>query len=233
MQKATRTTTNRALACLVALPILLLAGTASAQQVGGKLKLGLEASVFNFNSQTETPEDADEGSTTSVVDFGVASMAGGGAMSGSYVGQPPLGVDIGYGLTDFLLLGGRVAVGFVSLSPEEGDSTSGFLFSLFPHIDYVLMEGESLRPFFGGQLGIQTVSTSNGSEHSALQFGFGLEGGVMIFVTEGLSIDPRLNFLFLTGTSESTVDAGGMSMTAESDRTNIILGILMGLAGWM
>jgi len=142
-----------------------------------------------------------------------------------------MGFELGYGLSDNIVLGASVLFWYKTESEEDADeSTDGLNINLFPHLDYVFSEGSSARPFIGILAGISSDSVSQGdTDISSFSFGFGLRGGLHLFVAESFSIDPLLQFVYGIGSYESDAMFG----TAEGDINTLLVDVMLGLSGWI
>ena len=101
--------------------LLLGAGFApsatQAQAVGQRLKLGLEATLFEYADAEVTPDGSNTGASVKSTTFGVA---------------PGMGFDIAYGVGRMIVLGARfgLSVTSVDLEGTESDVTE---LQLHPH----------------------------------------------------------------------------------------------------
>ena len=75
------------------------------------------------------------------------------------------------------------------------------------------------------QLGLNTSSVSNGDDTLGTCFLMGLSGGVLLFISESLSIDPRLSVLYNIGSYNSNDNKAGVSA--------FYFDFFAGLSGWI
>jgi hypothetical protein len=118
-----------------------------------------------------------------------------------------------------MLLGSRL---LFDCSHIEDDDWSIIEFALSPHVDYVFLAARKIRPFLGLQLGFQLASqVGGGNDKPNTVYMLGAEFGLLGFIVDALSIDPRLSFLYSIGEHDH-YKANSFSMV-----------FLVGLSGWM
>jgi hypothetical protein len=192
--------------------IALTASSASAQMIDGSLRLHLELPVFGYQSTEITGEGADDGVTTSRITIGPGSST--------------LGLGLGYGVSEMIVLGTNLVLQHQSIKPDEGDSVGVTTVQILPYLEVVFGEGTT-RPFVGGQLMLQINSTEN---TDTTLFGLGGLGGVHIFLTDSFSFDVSGRLYFLTGST--TFESGGAADDIEADASELGVLLLIGLSGW-
>jgi hypothetical protein len=214
-----------------------LSGTAQAQVTAGALQLGLGTDVVTYSSGTGTVAypTGDISQDVKTTRWGFADRSG-------------VNVEGGYGIGDSLIVGGFVGLGGWSQKQqlneanavEEKQSTLNL--TLAPKIDYMLLPGKSIRPFFGGAIGLaystdtrQTRTNNNvtrtDSDTSLTGLAIMLRAGVRCFLTPGFSIDPAFMFTWVPTASGSYTDllARKYDMSADS----YTLGLTVAASGWV
>lgn len=195
--------------------IVWFSSTAMAQDIDNKFVLGFSQELFEFSSEIvsiDAPDGYydDDSVTVNQISFGILPSL--------------FGIDLGFGLTNMLVLGCNLQFSFNSLDSDNTDSESVIMASFLPHLDLVIGEGQTIRPFCGILGGIQVISESSDSDDDPmLGFLVGLRGGLHIFVAEEVTIDPMLGFMYGSssyGESEFHV----RSMTAD---------LYLGLTAWI
>lgn len=196
----------------------LLSLPAQAQSTEKAFQVGLLTPIVSYSKQSTDMEDSDTEVDVSTTLWGLRS----GFSS-----------EIGYGLSDSMILGGLVQIGGNSQEVEFGNvelDASDFSLFLGPKFDYMFMPGSNLRPFVGAVAGLQVSSGENsGVEISTTAFQGMLRGGVRWFIARGMSIDPGLAFSFNFGSVD--VESGG----AERDGSvsGFGIGLVLGFSGWL
>lgn len=195
---------------LIALGAIVLSASSASAQIDGSLRLHLELPVLGYQSAETTPDGADEGTSTSRITVGP--------------GQDTLGLGLGYGVSEMIVLGTNLVLQHTSVKPDEGDSIGMTSVQILPYLEVVFGEGTA-RPFVGGQLMLQINSTEN---TDSTLFGLGGLGGVHIFLADAFSFDISGRLYYLTGsvTIEGPVD------DAEADVSELGVLLLIGLSGW-
>lgn len=198
----------------------------SAQSINDSFRLGMETRLFRFLSSTAEPEDSRIEDDEESIEFGIFSFGSVFSKRRTLLGAPAscFGADLAYGLSGNVLLGSHLMLDYMSV--KDGADLSAVQFAIVPHLDYVFLSGRKFRPFLGLQLGGQFSSLSEGNvDSSGKVFMLGAELGAFGFVTNSLSIDPRLSFLYSFGGAE---DAG-----RDWDVNSISIAIMIGFSGWM
>src|SRR5688500_13181090 len=137
----------------VALAMIVAASGASpaaAQGRPGAVRLGLHGAFYTNEAFTTSADDPDGSGTTEVEE----------TFSTIGIGTTALGADLGFGIGDYVVLGGRVTWSGSSYS-FEGDEvrTEGF-FMILPDVEAVLLPGQRIRPAFAATVGFVGRSTS-------------------------------------------------------------------------
>lgn len=222
----------------------MFGASACAQSIDGKTKVGLETPLIVF--ERVKTEDAPDGAelTSTELTVGVAPPA----RASNLASWPAtIGVEIAHAPSDSFVLGARVGFGYSTFHGNDGpglgvgtrDVVSA---SLTPHAEYVF-DGDRVRPFAGVEAGVGLASSSgdNGlSGTNTLFFGGGVLG-LHAFLSDSLSIDPRLSIGYGLGSyrqeQTATIGLGGgmeQAIRLESDRdiarVNVVLRV--GVSGW-
>ena len=197
----------RSRGCGVLLGLGLVSGAAavSAAPTGGRVRLSLEGELFGYEKVS-----VDDSVSSSHVSGGLA---------------PSLGVGIGGGVGNNVLLGARVGVATTSNSVGgSSSSTSATQFTMLAIPEYVF-DGDVARPFIGAAVGYSLVNTDAGA--GTVSSGFGLLGasfGAHCFAADSVSIDPSASVFYEGGSVSSGDTSHGASGFA------VILGVA--LSGW-
>ncbi|MFV8753941.1 hypothetical protein ACNOYE_25630 [Nannocystaceae bacterium ST9] len=169
--------------------------TGAASNMKGRFRIHLDGNVFGFSHRREWFE-SDHMPTDDVED--VTNTVGFG------VGRYNFGVGLGYGITDGLIVGAKLGLGFShsrydpnNPPPIDPDAVSNDLTFLFrPYVEYAFIPGGRFRPFLfvhGGVAGGHSVLTDTERTGATLTTSvsptLGGGGGVHIFVIPQVSID--------------------------------------------
>lgn len=159
-------------------------------EIAGAVRFNIDAALFRYASTTTSLDvPGAEDQTASVTSIGNAS-----GFSGLF-GNLSLGV--GYALTDSLVLGSGMQLGYEALGSSDSDDEEPSLLTvgLAPYLEYMSGAG-STKPFIGGTLYVRhmafNVPAAGGepeSENSNTMLGGGLIGGAHFFVSDGCSVD--------------------------------------------
>jgi hypothetical protein len=210
---------------------------AGAQTTQGALQVGLGTGLVDYTSSTTDVElPAILGGTTALhgssLDWGVAQ-------------GNRIDLEGGYGLGESFVLGGLLALGGQSdtnkLSDNETDD-SRFLLFIGPKLDYLLMPGASLRPFFGIAAGLSHTSskseltnaqgrTSTTAKQSLSGFELLGRAGIRWFPIEGFSIDPAIVFGWAALSGSRHVPATNDDVDASG--TELSIGVNVAVSGWI
>lgn len=171
-------------------------------RIEGRHRLHIDTDIFawrraiSWSDQPDVLDGERERQDTFNLIGGAPILAVGG------VGPPGnFGLGYGYGVTDKVVIGARLGLGWQHRSTPEPDgaasSSLGYWFS--PYFEYVFRPGTRVRPFLGARLGL---TGSVGATRTGDMVGrvgtigpiFGAGVGVHAFVTERVSIDPGITF---------------------------------------
>jgi hypothetical protein len=228
--------------------ITLLSTSARAQAVAGALQLGLGTDFVSYSNYTQTvsvptPLVAPTGTVEQKFDYhqtrwGVSDHSN-------------LNLEVGYGLTDDMVLGGMLVMGGWSgyahsqqaQSPQHLQDSS-FNFFIGPKFDYMFLPGSRVRPFVGAVVGLSRVTQNNTTTNNASvttttldtgYTGLGLMGraGIRWFLTPGFSLDPAFVFGFSTLSGSAQGVAGNDAASYDSGLTGFSLGLGVTASGWV
>jgi hypothetical protein len=193
---------------------------ARAQSIDGRFRLGFEGGLVEHQSETASVELPNSfGSPTTFELTEKTTSIGPSSL--------PFGVIAGYGLSEQLVLGGRLDLSHRNITREgqgQGSASLDLLgFGFTTMLDFVPGEG-ALRPFVGPSVGY-ALETQNGSDVSHHVFKFGAQAGLHAFVTPGFSVDPSVFFVYHIG--------GESSQTLEADVNGFSIGLRLALSGWI
>ena len=142
------------------------------------------------------------------------------------------GVDCGYGVADWVVLGARLSLLHRSAEVPGGAERDTTTFAFLPHVDFVFPSSSNTRLFVGpmGGVGLETEDNA-----SSTIFIFGGAFGAHIFVSDTLSFDPRLNISYAFGSISFDADTGGLVETTRVDADVRVLSMsaLFGISGWL
>ena len=204
------------IAALAVFGVVLAARDAGTQSTQGAFRLGYEGTVF-----------ATEKVTNTVKIGGVKSEA---KYTETHVGLlgSALGVNLGYGVSDAVVLGVRIIQDAATIEydddafPKEEASFVQFA----PTLEVVLSPGSTVRPYFLGLGGIRNstgkVDGDETSSFSALIFGGGF--GLHVFPSAGVSLDPTVSVVRLSGSGK----IGGI----DSEGTGLAFVGSFGISAW-
>jgi hypothetical protein len=221
-------------------------GTGAASNIKGKFRIHLDGNVFAFQHRREWFEpdvDPDEiEDTSNTVGFGI--------------GQYNFGLGLGYGITDGLIVGMKVGVGFshtrdhdnvpVPDPVEPPDAVyNNVNFLVRPYVEYAFIPGGRFRPFIfvhGGVAGSRFVITdADGNGHNIVHTvgpTLGGGGGLHMFIIPQLSIDVfgEIDHSFVLGRQRILIDGEPPPMTPDPEyvRSHMLteFSVLVGLSLW-
>jgi hypothetical protein len=197
-------------------------GPAYAQSTEGAVQLGISSPFLTHTNATLTAdyEVAETETEVSQTNWGLGQM---------FV------AEVGYGLTDSLVLGAVLQLAGVSSTTEteafnQEVDASQLVFILGPKLDYMFAPNNRVRPFLGAVAGLVVDSLDNQVAERSLT-GLQLQGraGLRAFVTEGFSIDPALFLGWTTASGEIESDA----TSTDLDYSAVSFGVTLGLSGWV
>jgi hypothetical protein len=189
----------------------------------GAFQLGLFTTLVRYEPLSISPENNGGDLSTSNLVWGI--------------GNNPVGLELGYGLSDMIVFGGVVSLGGSSDSrkPDGGteSSSSAFGVELGPKIDLMFSPGSKVMPFIGAEVLLHSDSQSadGGFEASNLSFIFEARGGLRAFLTDSFSLDPAL--FFGGGFGSGSENDGGGAADIDYSISGFRVGLSIGLSGWM
>lgn len=195
------------LGCALAAATVLFATAAEAQNIDGSFRLGLEGTVLGLDHLT--------------LSSGPTSVSGTNTTLG--LPGPALGVALGYGASNNVLLGARLMAS--SVNSKVGDlsaDTTGF--ALFPQLEY-LFPGAVVRPFVSANLGYRATGSSGGADASTSSFLIGPGAGLHAFPSSSFSLDAGVMALLQKGTSKAN--------DVELDTSGYSVLLTVALSGWL
>lgn len=142
-----------------------------------------------------------------------------------------------YGLTDRVVLGVRLGLGWQRLSASGSDSSSGVFSATFvPYFEYVFRPGHAVRPYLGARVGVggSAITDRNDDEKSSIgTIGptMGVSAGLHAFITERVSLDPALTFDYQLIYARSKM--GGTSTDFEKSARSPNIALALGLSVWL
>ena len=226
---------------------------ARAQQLGGRVVVGLETPFFRLERATVEPGDSGafefdyryrEATARSTVSLGLASNA-----HGNYPFGGPLLVvaQLGYAFADAFMVGLHVGAGFASSSGGGSAGAEYWSLAVGPRAEYLFGCGW-IRPFAGLELGLLLSETGgNGAprvEQSGRLWSIGPTGGVYLFASDVLAFDLRASLGYGAGSLTQEVwfvtpalvegDLGfEESARREDDVEQLNAVIALGLSAWL
>jgi len=153
------------------------------------------------------------------------------------IADNPVGIELGYGLSDMVVFGGVVGLGGTSNSQSsDGQAdidTSEFALELGPKLDLMFSPGSTVMPFIGAQvlLHLESQDAGGGAETSNTVFLFVARGGLRAFVADSFSIDPAV--FFGGGFGSGSQNGGGGATDVDYDVSGFRVGLSLGFSGWM
>ncbi len=206
--------------------VSLLALPSAAQSRAGALQVGIGAGFFSHTKwefEYERPAlvgNVDRDGDTTVNSWGFHSQA-------------PIWFEMGYALSDELILGGMLQFGNRETEREgfnaESD-VSQFEFGLYPKIEYMFLPNGTVRPFVGGGLAFLMVNGERGGADTSIHaLGLFGRGGLRIFAAPGVSIDPTLSLTWLTGSGDYELG----EVEADIDATMLDVTLGLGISAWI
>ena len=245
MRKTTVTT-------LVALGFtVVLSRPANAQSVANSLQIGLGTDLLSYSSYTQRI----------TVPANIAGLPiGAGSVDEKFnYHQTRWGVsdhsnvnlEIGYGLTDEMIIGGLLVLGgWTGYSHSEQQPSPNHIqdssFNLFigPKFDYMFLPQSRVRPFVGAVVGLSHVSqnatTTNDNSVTTTTLdtsytGLGLMGraGIRWFLTPGFSLDPALVLGFATHSGNAQGIGAPNAASYDSGLTGFSVGLGVTASGWV
>jgi hypothetical protein len=202
------------------------AGAAAEQPVGpvptldGAIQLGLMLPVVRYQPIGLEVENGGQEVDISRLDWAIAENA--------------VVLEIGYGLTESLVLGGQLGIGGESTTQEQmgfaDQESSEFSFLFGPKLDYMFSPGSKVNPFAGAVVLIGVDSTDGGGlETSSTVFRFLGRIGLRAFLADAFSIDPAL----VVGAGVGSASQDGGAGETDLSVTGFQVGLDIGFSGWM
>jgi hypothetical protein len=205
-----------------------------AQVVKGKLRLGLDMRLMGFTAATTDYDNADLDDTkTRAFTLGV--------------GNPQLGVGVGYSVIDGLVIGARFALGFSSTKSDPDGAGNNDKYRTFdvvalPYVEYAFDLGKRVAPFLIAALGyecflVKDISYEDDNDPYGKDvtnlFVFGAGGGAHFFLVDAFSLDASL--LAFGGVGGGKAEDGDDNDSHAEDRSlrSFDLELLFGFSGWI
>jgi hypothetical protein len=200
-------------------------------------RLHIDTDLFAWRRWTEWRDDGndDNNRLDSLSILGGVPLFG---VPGGIVG--PVGnikAGYAYGLTDRVVLGVRLGLGWQRLGAPDSDGTSGvFSAAMVPYFEYVFRPGHAVRPYLGARFGVggSTVTVDSGEAKSTVgTIGptMGASAGLHAFITERVSLDPAITFDYqLIYARSKTAD---MSTDFENQARSPNIALALGLSVWL
>jgi hypothetical protein len=150
------------------------------------------------------------------------------------IAENPVALEIGYGLTDSLILGGQLGIGGESTTQEQmgfaDAESSEFNFQFGPKLDYMFSAGSKVNPFAGAVVLVGIDSSDNGGvEFSSTVFRFLGRIGLRAFLADSFSLDPAL----VVGAGVGSASQDGGQGEADLSVTGFQVGLDIGFSGWL
>jgi hypothetical protein len=146
----------------------------------------------------------------------------------------PLNLELGYGLTDKMLLGVifQMAGSSETLEANGGKApVSDFMFALAPKFEYHFLPSSRWNPFIGAVASIAWLSKESGAySDSRTLFGLAFRGGLRYFALDQLSIDPSLLIGFNTGSGTQKQSGGAQPVEFKDSLSGMQFAISMGVS---
>ncbi|MDD9941232.1 MAG: hypothetical protein OXU20_09360 [Myxococcales bacterium] len=188
----------------LALLAIAAARPAEAQVTDGRLRLGIEVGLLDVVARGYTADDSDQEIAEAQGSFGLA------------VGR--VNYNVGFGLSELLMLGGRLQIGntgFVTIVDDEDGPTTGiFSLAVWPYLEFNVGDPDSLQWFLGPMLGlivehrqVEDRDANETLEEETLGMGgLGAVVGLRLFVSEMAALEGALQLRFAGGSSKFETD---------------------------
>ena len=139
---------------------------------------------------------------------------------GLAIGSPVFGLNLGYKLTDNIVVGANFGFGFSYLSDNDINVIN---FRISPMLEYMFSNGSKVRPFLklSFDVFLSRVGDDDGDSVLLWMLGCTGAGGIHIFVAESFSIDFSLAAAF-----------GGGMYDDDLEMKNFKAGGVFGFSGW-
>ncbi len=143
----------------------------------------------------------------------------------------PVRIEMGYGISDRLLIGGVLQLGGESLTldPDIGVDAEASTFDLLlgPKAEFHFMPDSKFNPYAGAVLALESHSDD---VYGHLLFNFIVKAGVRCFLSEGFSIDPELQFGFALGSGAAEATDGS---EIDYSLSGFRIGLGLAFSGWL
>jgi hypothetical protein len=189
----------------------------------GAFQLGLFTTIVRYEPLNISVENNGPEYDVSTLKWGIADN--------------PIGIELGYGLSEMIVFGGVIGLGGSSDSQSsQGQAdidSSSFALELGPKLDLMFSPGSKVMPFIGAEvlLHLDSSSAGGGAKTSSLVFIFEARGGLRAFLTDSLSLDPAL--FFGGGFGSGSQNAGGGQTDVDYSVSGFRVGLSLGFSGWM
>jgi hypothetical protein len=211
-------------------------------RIEGRHRLHIDTSLLSWRRYMPWVEDmmGPKPSAVDTVDFigGVPALGVPGlGPTGNF------GIGYAYGVTDRIIIGARLGLGFQHMSTTAPDrqATGMFGYSVTPYFEFVGRPGHDVRPFINIRVGLGgSVSASKNGDVTTRtstigpMFGVGL--GLHAFLTERVSLDPAVTFDYALVWGRGTVKPMPAGMEAPKwEKSAMVpnLGVMLGLSVWL
>jgi hypothetical protein len=147
----------------------------------------------------------------------------------------PLFVELGYGVSNNIVIGGLFQFASASESVNNGAiPAKDLIFSFAPKFDYQFSPTSRFNPFLGGALNVTYENkTYFGLKDSRMLFGLALRGGLRYFVLDGLSLDPVVSLGYGVGSGTQQNMAKQPNSNSDYSVSNLHFAISMGMSIWL
>ena len=199
-------------ACVFALA-LFSSASAHAQEVPRALQLSFGVNLLSYE-RVQTSLDGKSATATS-----------------TELGPEGAGFSLGIGIrpTQSWLVGLNLQASRAEISDgrEGTPDAKRSAYAIMPRLEYWFPADDTLAPYAGVTIGLRgsSASAGPGTKVSTSDFAFGGLAGVRVFAAPGLSIDPNIALLGLSGSA----DAGGATL----DRSGFAFVLGVSLSGWL
>jgi hypothetical protein len=205
----------------VALAAMFITNSAAAQEVQDRFQLALSTDLVSYNSVTLESDLFDDDVKQSNTKWGV---------------HRSVLLELGYGVSDMIVVGAFATLGGVSQSTEQGDEeseVSDFVAMIGPKIDVLLSQGNDVRPFLGAMIALvhQSESVEDGPETSMTGFNVGARLGLHWFASAGFSLMPAVMFAYTSVSGE--VEIEDSTEAPEISQSGFMIGLMLGASGWI
>jgi len=213
-------------------------------RIEGRHRLHIESDAFawrRWQPWTDDGADATRAGETTTDVLGIL----GGAPTFGLPGSGPGGnvtFGYGYGVTDRILVGARLGLGWQQFTTPDGDdqASRALAYNITPYFEFVMRPGYKVRPFVGARVGVGGSSFTDVSgdlTQRASTVGplFGASVGLHGFVSERVSLDAALAFDYALAFSRTRISGGDMDQKTDFERAARMpnLALVVGLSVWL